>query len=669
MIAYRADHRATLPTPGLVYGDYPERRAASRQDNLLDLAWDKSRALIEGRLRRRSRQHRNLAEAVLLQAQLLLKSDPQHLQDRLEMTRASLVREGLNDKTCTDALALVCVACKQRLGVFPYLTQIKAARVMLDWQLAEMATGEGKTIAIALAAATAALAGAPVHVITSNDYLAERDANTLKRLYASLNLRTAVVTQAMPREARTRAYSANITYCTAKELVFDYLRDNILRENCPGDLEQRARRISARNAPGSAPLLRGLCVAFVDEADTILIDEARIPLVISHSGGQSGDGAAFLEDALSCAKQLTAIEQYVVDQTSRIVALTQKGQSAVAAWPSNHCGIHAHPRHYEDTVCLALAALHLYARDRDYVVREGVVEIVDETTGRRAPGRAWSRGLHQLIECKEHCAISGLNETTQQITYQRFFRRYLHLGGMSGTLRECATELHLTYDLKVVQIPLRLPSQRRHYRPQLFANDTALHAAVAARTAEMVQQGRPVLIGVASVAESETLSAVLRAAGLAHTILNARQDEAEAAVVAQAGLAGRVTVATSMAGRGTDIALDQEALRRGGLHVILCQHNPSRRIDRQFIGRAARRGEPGSIDVMLSQESRLLAFLPHASRRVGLRLVNRFPAFLRLLVRLPQFVEERSQYQQRQGLRRADQQAERHLAFSARILT
>ncbi|MDB5804568.1 MAG: prepilin peptidase [Betaproteobacteria bacterium] len=669
MISYRIDARATLPTPGLVYGDYPERRGPFRRDNAVDLAWKRGISLIEGQLRRDATRHRRFADEVLAQAKSLLTSEERTMQGRLETTRAALVREGLNDTTCLHALALACVACKQRLGVFPYVTQIMAARVMLDWQLAEMATGEGKTIAIALAAATAALAGAPVHVITSNDYLAARDARALKRFYASMHLRAAVVTQDMPREARARAYGADVTYCTAKELAFDYLRDNMLRPNRLGDLEQRARRISAGSADQAVPLLRGLCVAFVDEADTILIDEARIPLVLSRSDGNA-ENVLFLESALACAGKLLPAEHYMADTSSNSVTLTASGQQAVADWPFGESGINAHPRHREDTTCMALAALHLFVRDRDYVVRDGAVEIVDETTGRRAPGRAWSRGLHQLIECKERCAASIRNEPEQQITYQRFFRRYLHLGGMSGTLRECIGELRLTYDLAVIDVPLRLPSQRRQYRPQLFSDNSALYAAVVARTREMVGLGRPVLIGLSSVAESATLSAILRAANLQHAVLNASQDDAEAAIVGRAGMGGQVTVATSMAGRGTDIAIDDDTLRRGGLHIILCQHNASRRIDRQFIGRAARRGEPGSVEILLSQQSRLLdTFFPGALRVAAIWMANRSPFLFRLIVRLPQLLEERNQSGQRQDLKRADEQAERNFAFSARTLT
>jgi preprotein translocase subunit SecA len=669
MISYRIDRRATLPTPGLVHGNYPERRGAARGGNPVDLAWKKGRLLIEGQFRRNAARHRKLADDVLVEAERLLACDAQALQDHLEITRADLVRVGLNNQTCAQALALACVACKQRLGVFPYVTQIMAARVMLDWQLAEMATGEGKTIAIALAAATAALAGAPVHVVTSNDYLAGRDASALKRFYASLHLRTAVVTQDMPREARARAYGANVTYCTAKELAFDYLRDNMVRPNRLGDLEQRARRIGAGDSELPTPLLRGLCVAFVDEADTILIDEARIPLVLSRSDG-TPENVVFLESALTCAGQLLPNEHYLADPATNTIQLTVHGKHAAAYWPFGESGLNAHPQHREDTVSLALAALHLFARNRDYVVRDGTIEMVDETTGRRAPGRAWSRGLHQLIECKERCTASSRHETAQQITYQRFFRRYLHLGGMSGTLRECAAELGLTYELAVISIPLRLPSQRIHYRPRLFSSDDSLYAAVLARTREMVSQGRPVLIGVSSVAESEALSSCLHCAGLQHALLNASQDEGEAAIVARAGLAGQVTVATSMAGRGTDIAIDDGTLRRGGLHVILCQHNASRRIDRQFVGRAARRGEPGSVEILLSLQSRLLAaFFGGALRQAALWAANHAPSFFHMVVRLPQFLEERNQSKQRQSLGHADDQAERNFAFSARTAT
>jgi preprotein translocase subunit SecA len=334
-------------------------------------------------------------------------------------------------------------------------------------------------------------------------------------------------------------------------------------------------------------------------------------------------------------------------------------------------GVWRDRRRREEGVTQALAAKHLFKRDRDYLVRDGKVEIIDETTGRVAEGRVWSRGLHQLIERKEGCEPSGEQRTIAQITYQRVFPRYLRLCGMSGTLREARKELHSIYALPVSNIPLHQPSKRVFLPAQVLATAAAKWDAVIRRTLALRAEGRPVLIGMDSVADSEVLSGRFSRLNVPHALLNARQDRDESAVVAQAGVAGQITIATNMAGRGTDIPLAPGVAARGGLHVICCQHNSARRIDRQLHGRCARRGDPGSVETILCLEDRLISqYLPAALKAPLRRCFNydgRLPGFLaQFLLCLPQILQERRHWRQRSQLLQQDGLLDRRLSFGGR---
>ena len=353
----------------------------------------------------------------------------------------------------------------------------------------------------------------------------------------------------------------------------------------------------------------------------------------------------------------------MLDAPQRSARLSDSGIDALEALCVGLPPVWHNRTHREETVCIALAALHLYRRDRDYLVHQDRVVIVDEATGRLAPGRVWSRGLHQLIEQKEGCKATGEQVTAAQITYQRFFARYLRLGGMSGTLREARAELAAVYGLSVVQVALRRPLRRVVLPPLLVADRAALWRAVTGRVLELQRAGRPVLIGTDSVADSESLSEALQHAGVEHQVLNARHDLLEATIVAGAGAAGCVTVATNMAGRGTDIALAPGVAERGGLHVICCQHNSARRIDRQLIGRCARQGDPGSAETLLSLDAPLIsALVPAWLVRIVGRRGLRGPAWMvALLVRLPQLLQERRLRLQRRTLQQLDARAEREL--------
>lgn len=639
---------AQLPVPGLLHGRYPERRGGA--DALF-------RALASALPVGRGRFVRAVEE---LQAGTERWAAADCAREAAAL-RHLFARRGFEEHALRRAFALISELAARHIGLRPYRGQLLAARAMLDRRLVEMPTGEGKTLAAAVAAATAALARVPVHVVTANEYLARRDAERLRPLFSALGLTVAAVTHELGVEDRRRAYAGDIAYCTAKELVFDYLRDSLQRRSIPGELRERAYRLGCGK---SSTVLRGLCMAIVDEADSVLIDEARVPFILSRS---TDDGAkrAFHELALRVARQLVLHEDFGIDAEMRRVVLTAQGEGkAERATPADVAPWRMR-RMREEALCQALAALHLYQRDRHYLVRQGAVHIVDETTGRVAAGRAWSRGLHQFIELKEGCAPSAEPVTAARITYQRFFPRYLHLCGMSGTLTESRRELLGTYGVHVGRVALRLPCRRVVLPTRVFGSHEARWRFVVQRAARIRAAGGAALIGTDSVADSQALSGLLHAAGLVHVVLNARQDRHEAEVVARAGQEGTITVATSMAGRGTDIELSETLARGRGLHVILCQANASRRIDRQFIGRSARRGEPGSCETLLSLESEVIASrLP--AWVLGLTREELRPRLLAwLLARCALWLEGRLQWRMRRQLRAQDRALERQPILGA----
>ncbi|NML45814.1 hypothetical protein HHL11_18850 [Ramlibacter sp. G-1-2-2] len=590
------------PAPGVLWGEYPQQEAKK-----------------PGESRSRRRLSRRALERFADTVAAALPPDHGGLTQRLAALPA-LARDP--QAWMVEAMVLAATALTQELGYPPHRQQLLAARVLLDERLAEMNTGEGKTAAIALAAAVAALSRTPVHVVTANDYLAQRDAERLQRFYWRLGLRVAFVTQPMEAARRRQAYGADVTYCTAKELAFDYLRDSLGRAAGLAPLEQRARRLAGAQGAGEAPVLRGLCMAILDEADTVLVDEARMPLVLAQAEGSEVE-AAFYAGALRTAQQLAPGTDYERRNDGRRFELTAAGRQRLAPWPLAAHALFGHRAHREAAVELALVALLVLRPEHEYIVRDGEVTLIDETTGRPAAGRAWSGGLHQLVELKEGVAATRRNGTLTQITFQRFFPRYLRLAGASGTLREARGELRQVYGLDLVVIPPRVPSRLKQLPLELWPDSPQLWERVADEAARVAGTGRAVLIGTESVAQSETLSEVLGRHGLAHRVLNARQDRDEAELIAAAGGHGRITVATSMAGRGTDIVCDALVLARGGLHVILCQLNASARIDRQFVGRAGRQGQPGSVQRLLAADfpllvrwwpARWLRWLAHAGR-------------------------------------------------------
>ena len=535
-------------------------------------------------------------------------ADAQALRPQvLAELRASLRRGGLGPAQRVPALTTVARAGRLALGRTPYRTQLQAALILLDGDLAEMATGEGKTYAAALGAAVWALAGWPVHLMTANDYLVQRDAAQMRPMFEALGLTVGwVVASSTPAERRA-AYACDVTYCTAREVAFDHLRDVRRGVAFRSELHDRVSRLEALSAleagatSGEEPaLLRGLWAAVVDEADSLLVDEAALPLLLSEQLDPRRDGGeaaarqrALAFQSLTLARQLVPGEHFKLSARNGRVRWKPAGEARVEALAAPLDGVWMNRRHRRDLLASALHALHGLRADRDYVVLEGEVKLLDPITGRPAEGRVWSRGLQALVEMKEGCKLSPPTQVSARLSLQRFFGRYLRLAGMSGTLRECAGELHAAYGCRVVPVPQRLPSRLERRADRLFATDTQRLQAAVRRVRRLQRQGRPVLVATGSVQASQAMSQALAHAGVRHARLDARHDATEAAVIARAGHAGVVTVATHMAGRGTDIELGPGVAASGGLHVLCCQDNASARLDRQVIGRAGRRGEPG----------------------------------------------------------------------------
>lgn len=565
------------------------------------------------------------------------------------------------------AFALIREAGARTLGMRHYDVQMLAAWAMLRGMAAEMRTGEGKTLSATLAAATAALMGLPVHVITVNDYLAARDVEEMEPLYHFLGLTTGKVVAGQSRPERAEIYRADIVYACNKELAFDYLRDRMELRHRPGNLPHKVDTL-LKSGSGTR-VLRGLHFAIVDEGDSVLIDEARTPLIISGEvKAERGIGTELFVEAMAAADKLTEGRHYKVIADQQRIDLHDAGIVLLEEMASEDEGAFGVAAIREHAVVQALSARHLFHRDIHYILRDGKVQIVDEYTGRVMEDRSWSEGLHQMVELKEGVEMTPTRKTMGRITYQRFFRRYRYLSAMSGTARDAAVEFWAVYRLAVVCIPTHRPDIRSRSRDRVFLREAAKWQAIGARVEELHRKGAPVLLGTRSVAASDAASAKLTELGIPHQVLSARQDADEAAIVARAGQRGQVTVATNMAGRGTDIKLGADVGELGGLHVILTERHDSRRIDRQLEGRCGRQGDPGRVEAFLSLEDELM-------RGKGARFHRRLAAVLKIFgpraagfpIRMRQRAIERLHARMRHDLLEADRNLGDMLGFSGQM--
>lgn len=580
--------------------------------------------------------------------------------------RQLLGEHGWQESTLIDVLAIVGEQVEVCFGFRPHPSQFAGAWSMLQGVVVEMATGEGKTITAALAAIVAGLSGAKVHVVTTNDYLVERDAQAMRQLYESFGLDSGYAVQRMDDNERRAAYSGDVCYVSNKILVFDYLRDRQIFGREPVALSARLRGL-CRPAPAT-PLLQGLCFAIVDEVDSALIDDAVTPLILSYEG-DSRDELVISFTALSLAQRLSQGSDFSVDHNHRRVRLTAQGETCIEGLAQGLEGVWQSRRYCVERVSQALACLHVYIRDVDYLVKNEQVILIDQSTGRVMPDRKLQNGLHQMLEAKEKCEVSGRSHTLASLSFQKFFPRYTLLAGMSGTVVEAASELCATYGLGVVPIPTH-ESVNRNYSGARFASTEEEYLQWMGDAIEQrITKGQPVLVGTRSLAHSEKLSACLSARGLTHSVLNARQDEEEATLIAQAGQASRVTIATNMAGRGTDIKITEGVRAAGGLHVIVSQLNDSARVDRQLIGRCSRQGDPGSYEYLIAPDDQVWGRRDRKPQRLRgtTRLLSRTGMGSRRLLsrarRLQHRIEEDQRALRRQ-VARADNQMQENLAFT-----
>jgi preprotein translocase subunit SecA len=518
-----------------------------------------------------------------------------------------LRRAPQDEAALAQLFAVIGEAAWRSLGLWPHPVQFMAARVLLHGRLAEMQTGEGKTLVAALAASAMAGSGAAVHVISTNDYLARRDCEEMQPLFRCLGLDAGHVVAELAPPERRRAYRQPICYVSGKELVFDDLKDRLAGHGSQPAAVTRLHQAlwpgGGAAAPEQEPMIPALHYALVDEADSVLIDEARTPMILSRQAAGPYP-AELLQWAIGCARTLEPGRHYRL-LPQRQIELLPAAQQQAGPLPASVSALWRSPVWAGLLLRQALTALHLYQCDQHYIIMDGKVQIVDESTGRVMADRSWEQGLHQLIEAKEGLALSASRETLARMTFQRFFRRYYLLAGLTGTAAEAQRELWSVYRLRVDRLPPHRPNQRRLLPAQCWSTPAQKWRAVAAEAGRIAGHGQPVLIGTRSVQASEQVAAALNAAGLVHVVLNARQDREEAAIVAAAGQPGRITVATNMAGRGTDIRLDAAARAAGGLHVILTEFHESARVDRQLYGRSGRQGDPGSVRAIVCAQDSL----------------------------------------------------------------
>ncbi|WMD21592.1 preprotein translocase subunit SecA [Achromobacter seleniivolatilans] len=644
---------------------YPEKES-ERHANKLE-AWGTAALRWLGRKRREPLwRTRRILSRVHRETQALGDIDLAGVRSRADEVAFDLRCNGITQASAARAFALIRQAGRLALGKAHFDVQLLGGWAMLQGMVAEMHTGEGKTLTATLPAATVAMAGLPVHVITTNDYLVERDAQIMSPIYEALGLSVAWVSMEMDIPTRRKAYQADVVYCSNKTLVFDYLRDLIVLDGSKDEDALRLERLRGEQGTLGQLYLRGLCFAIVDEADSVLVDEARTPLIIS--GVQEDDTSAVTRQAMELAGGMQP-EHYRLLLGERRVTLNESGREHLRAQCAALPAPWSIPFRREELVLSALTVLHLYKLDEQYIIRDEKIMVVDEFTGRVMPDRSWGQGLHQMLEHKEGLDLSEPRATLKSISYQRFFKHYLLLSGMTGTAAEIRGELGRVYDLPVVRIPTHRKSRRRHAPDAVHRNLADKWAAVRARTQILHQQGVPILIGTRSVAASEQVADVLAEAGLPAVVLNAKQDAGEADMIARAGEMGSIMIATNMAGRGTDIPLSDAARAAGGLHVILTERHESARIDRQLEGRCGRQGDPGHVEAILSLEDAVLDSVTGSGWALPMQTLRSPQAkgwrwLAARWLRFAQARTERKLARERRQMVAADEELENSLSFS-----
>ncbi len=582
-----------------------------------DLIWDHAVGMIGSLKPRKSLIFRRVKRVLGLEGKFLNLSDAR-LKEELLGCR-DLFRLG-REKGCDveRAFALIREASMRALGMKPYAVQLAAGLASELGMIAEMSTGEGKTLSVTLPAILAGWRGAGCHVLTVNDYLSSRDEEEMSKLYRFCGVSSGSLTGETPAGERRAAYLCDITYATNKEVAADFLRDSLalgrisslpdaLLANFaydPGDVG------SGRGALDRC-VMRGLSCAIIDEADSIMVDEAVTPLIISADSQNQQQIDAFAQ-AAEVAKKLKEGDDYKLNHKYNEVTITDVGQEKIQKLSEAWGGIWSGKRRREEMVDQAINAKDFFLRGKQYIIQEDKIVIVDQFTGRLMPDRTWRDGLHQAVEAKEGVEIQPPKATMARVSFQRFFKQYDKLSGLSGTVSEALPEFWQVYHMHGVVIPTHRPCLREQMADQIYATKADKWAGVVGHIERVHETGRPILVGTRTVKDSEHLAGLLKERGLVYQVLNAIHHEAEAGIVSQAGAKNRITVATNMAGRGTDIKLGAGVKELGGLHVIATDRQDSGRVDRQLFGRAGRQGDLGSAIAFASFEDELI--LKHAPR-------------------------------------------------------
>ncbi|HMN42395.1 MAG TPA: hypothetical protein PKE29_16255 [Phycisphaerales bacterium] len=548
---------------------------------------------------------RSEAEAVDLLSPDLRNHSDAALDEVVRETRELFVRGRQDQPAIRRALAVVREVARRATGEEAYIVQVMAALAMYNGRVVEMVTGEGKTLTGSLTAPLLAWSHRYVHVYTVNDYLAQRDADSRAAIYRRLGCDVGAIVQSMDEHERFGVYARPIVYGTPKQITADWLRDQLRLGQLTTAWAGR-RLLAGGGAAGAGPMIPGLRAALVDEADAVLIDEGVVPLIIARSRREDEMSKVY-KDAAWLAKKLDDKADYTIDHLRRKAELTRRGRHRVEEM-SNALDepIWRATRRAEELVRMALVARHCYLHGHQYQIVDGRVVIVDEYTGRFLPDRSWEHGLHQSVEAKEDVEITADRETLARMSFQRFFRSYPFLCGMTGTAADASIEIEKVYERPITVVPTNRPLIRERWPIRIFRTQEAKWNAIVESIQKLHAAHRPVLVGTRSIEASEILGTRLTARDILHRVLNANFDKDEADLISGAGNHGSVTVATNMAGRGTDIKLDRESRAAGGLHVILSEMHTARRIDRQFIGRAGRQGDPGSAQMFVSLEDEIV---------------------------------------------------------------
>lgn len=611
------------------------------------------------------------AEAIVEQTRLHSHDDDEalrlHLRELVQACRLAGASSGSASQFDEDsALAGVLLAVERTLGFKPYVEQVMGALALLEGQMAEMATGEGKTLTAAMAAIAAAWRGLPCHVVTANDYLARRDAELGQPLFAFCHLSAASLDGDMPPTAREAAHRHDIVYSTAKELLADHLRDGLALGKTPSGTRM-ALNAARQGGRGDGPdvVMRGIFQVIVDEADSVLIDEAVTPLIISTQRPDDFlDQAA--QEAVRLSRQLKVGIDFRLERALRHVELTPHGRQRLQQMTHDLAPFWRHRDRARELVEMALFATELMSRDQHYVVEDGKVILVDELTGRLALQRTLSLGMQQVLEASQGLTISSPTEVSARLSFQRFFRLFDRLGGMTGTAQEARSEFAAVYRLFTLRIPTHRPVCRSIWPTRVCSDEKAKFDAIAKSVFELLAAGRAVLVGMRSVRTSTALYEHLLACkpDLQVQLLHAIHHAQESAIVAQAGRDGALTIATNMAGRGTDIKLEESVRASGGLHVIIGESNDYERIDRQLVGRCARQGDPGSVQRFIAFDEEVVRrFAPAWLRRLWpwlhARARNWRPLLAALVLRQAQSRAERLAFQQRKNILKQDVELDR----------